>query len=931
MHHRKNFFVTEVAQKPFNLFFINSQSIRNKYEIFESFSADKSIDVICVAEHWLTKEEVTPEIMDNFKTATSYCRSSKSGGGTLILTNPKYTVTPIAKINDLCMESYCEVSAVYVEEFNLTIICLYRTPSANHKIFLNNLEKIFNAVDTSKNLIVCGDFNVKFNLNDSESRDLIDFFGTFNLTPSVFFNTRGNNRLDNIFHNFKDDSLTTSKISGLSDHSGILFSIPLVKPVCEPHASPKTYRLFNSSNRLSFFNELESIDWDHIKLLSNGNEAFNEFFKLFMTAFESNFPLISRHFSTKNKSSQVKWFDDQIRFMREQYDVLVKDYNNCPNYETKLRRNKFRAKYRQAIRKAKIAANSSFIKASGNSSKSMWQLINKNREASKTINTGNISANEFNKHFTSIAHDILNKLPPSPTAPELLMEQPSVPCNKKFSFHSVSFNTVRDIINSLKNSSTRDAYDINVDLLKSIKNLIITPLTNIFNTCVASNCFPEVLKFAKVLPLFKNGELNDINNYRPISLLPIFSKVFEKIMATQMLDFLEENNILSNSQFGFRAGKSTTDAILEFIEGVIEGIESGELCIATFIDLSKAFDCISHDILLAKLAKYGFGPESCLLISSYLANRLQFTQINGDKSDILPINHGVPQGSILGPLLFLLYINDLPASVESDSVLYADDTTFITKAASLPDLLTNNTTNFNQAKVWFLANKLAMNTGKTQELIFTTKSHNFANPDFVKFLGVVVDPNLRWDQHVDFLSKKLRKTVFLLRNLSRKVSLDVLLNAYYGLFHSQISYSLLAWGHASAASRIFALQRRAIRIIAGLTYRDDCSKSFCDLKIMSLPAIYIYHCLLYMHRNRTKYNTFEERHQRNTRGNKNIYPTYLRLQLSRFSTNYYGIKFFNYLSEEVKILPYNKFKCTIKNLLVTNFISSTEDFFNISC
>lgn len=328
------------------------------------------------------------------------------------------------------------------------------------------------------------------------------------------------------------------------------------------------------------------------------------------------------------------------------------------------------------------------------------------------------------------------------------------------------------------------------------------------------------------------------------------------------------------------------------------------------------------------MQKYGFSENSCRLMLSYLANRRQFTQIGDERSDILVNDFGVPQGSILGPLLFLIYINDLPYHTSTKSLLFADDTTFIEKAKSVDELIENSRINLDRAKSWFVANKLTMNPNKTQNLLITTKNHDMINPEYVKFLGIYIDPNLRWDQHVHFLNKKLCKTAYLLRNLSNTVSQHVLISAYHGLFESNISYGILAWGHSSSADKVFSVQRRVVRIIAGASYRANSTPLFLKLKLLTLPALYVFNCLLYVYKNKHSFITYGDIHTHDTRQKNNMCPKFLRLTKSRHS-NYFAVIFFNHLPEEIKILPLDKFKKTIKEILLVNPINKFMDFLTI--
>lgn len=719
----------------------------------------------------------------------------------------------------------------------------------------------------------------------------------------------------------------TEKISGYSDHSGILsaFCLEYIDGTnANKDPTLKLYRPMPAVKKFSFYNCLETTNWNFVKFTANGCEAYKLFFDYFRNKFNEHFPI--KNLLSKNKNIRGgQWFDETLKNMRNTLHTLQNKHDQHPNAQAKNHLKDFKKKYRQAIKLAKISTNSSIIRSSSNISRASWAIINSKRPTSRQPNT-NISPNDFNNYFVQIARNLTGNLTP---ANDLSTFSGIFNTNTSFTFKAVSFNIVRDAINSLKNSSTKDAYDMTVDLIKSVKNVIIPPLTYVFNCCLKSNSFPDLLKFAKVLPVHKKNDPNDLNNFRPISLLPVFSKIFEKILALQIISYMEDNNLFNENQFGFRSNMSTIDAVLEFTEFISMGLESREYCMATFLDLSKAFDCINHEVLLYRLLNYGFTNDSVALIRSYLSNRLQYTQVGVSSSDILPVNIGVPQGSILGPLLFLVYINDLPYNVNSKCILYADDTTILSKNPIIENLLSNNDKYLDEASRWFSSNYLTLNTEKSENLLVTTKNHNFINPPYVKFLGIYVDPLLQWGQHVDFLCNKLRKTTYLLRSLSSMVELDVLLKTYFGLFQSTMSYGLIVWGHSPHANRVFSLQRKAIRIISGLSYSANCRDSFATLKILTLPSLYIYMSLLYVHTNFSKFTTHNQIHSYNTRNKNNICPNQFRLSKSRHGTNYYAIKFYNTLPEQIRLWEVKKFKSTVLQFLKIRPLYTFDEFFSL--
>ena len=258
--------------------------------------------------------------------------------------------------------------------------------------------------------------------------------------------------------------------------------------------------------------------------------------------------------------------------------------------------------------------------------------------------------------------------------------------------------------------------------MKYVKESLIQPLLHICNMSLSNGVFPDVLKIARVVPIHKNGQTGDFNNYRPISVLPFFSKLLEKLVYNRMLKFIDDFNIIHDNQFGFRRNRSTYMALNVLLDKFHESVTSKEYMIGLFMDLSRAFDTISHDILLNKLYKYGIRGLSYDWIKSYLSNRKQYVNYKNSSSDTLNVNIGIPQGSILGPLLFILYINDLHNVSDKLTLLqFADDSSFFVSGRSLPELFNVLQNEIVKIREWLNNNKLSLNISKTNYMIMTNQ------------------------------------------------------------------------------------------------------------------------------------------------------------------------------------------------------------------
>ena len=443
--------------------------------------------------------------------------------------------------------------------------------------------------------------------------------------------------------------------------------------------------------------------------------------------------------------------------------------------------------------------------------------------------------------------------------------------------------------------------------------------------------------------------VSDISNYRPISILTSFSKIFKKLMFNRLYNHFETNGILAQEQFGFRMRHSTEQAAFYLINRVLIALNNKQLAGGIFCDLQKAFDCVNHTILLDKLHFYGIHGKFFTLMESYLTNRYQKVTLykrdhNYNSSNWVKLNCGVPQGSILGPLLFLVYINDLPSITNRNNniVLFADDTSLILTDNNRNDFSLHVNMFFKDINTWLESNLLSLNFNKTHYMEFKTKqyykhnmqiqyNHNYIkNTTEAKFLGLVIDETLSWSQQILQLTKRMSMACYALRYIKHSLPIHTLKLIYFAHVHSIMSYGLIFWGSASCANKVFLLQKRIIRIIANAGPRDPCRNIFRKMQIFTLYSQYIYSLLLFTIKNKQLFTTNNELHDYSTRNLNNLHPPIINLTKFKKGPYIMCIKVFNHLPQTLKDISNNPthFRTLLTRFLHHHSFYSMEEYFN---
>ena len=490
-------------------------------------------------------------------------------------------------------------------------------------------------------------------------------------------------------------------------------------------------------------------------------------------------------------------------------------------------------------------------------------------------------ADHFNEYFASIGRLTANEVDPTNINFESFLPTSS---QRSIYLSPTVTEEVKEVIKNFKGKSSTDINNISMSLIKQIANEISSPLVHIFNLSFERGCVPEKFKMSKTVPVFKNTEFpQDMSHYRPISIINVFCKILEKLTFSRLMSFFIDTDFFYKSQFGFLEGRSTTHAILEMVDYISTALNNGEYCAGIYIDVKKAFDTVDHSLLIKKLENAGIRGIALDWFRSFLSNRCQRVKL-GDfwSNNVKYIDISVLQGSILGALLFLVFINDLPRSNNAKNIMYADDTSAMCKEKSLDLLKTTTEGEMNKIALWFKANKLQINAGKTKLMLFIPKHEkipeqfelimntNDPNEDdiskkipvkritesnqryedrFVKILGFHLDEKLTFKYHLEIVSKKISRSLFSINRVKHILPLKCLKSLYFALIHCHLNYCSIILSAASKTliKPIIKLQKRAIRIISNSKYNDHTGETFIRLNILPVKALIEFNVLNFMY------------------------------------------------------------------------------------
>lgn len=891
-------------------------------------------DLVLITEHWLKDGE--PVHVPNYTLIAKFCRVNATHGGTLILIRDRvanlYGFRDFDKYDALLREKEFEFSIVFSKMLSVYVICLYRSPSTGESTFLDKLGTLLSGFSYRSNIILTGDFNLNFDNSDYlYTARLMNLLQSFSLTMHVDCPTRfsqySSSILDYVCSNVSGVSCDVVG-AALSDHEGVLCRFPAFKPRVDKR---KQYgRIFSKTNFNRFSQMIEGTSWGENV---GRDDPLASFHSLLVDIFSTVFPL-----KLRRRRHRRPWITKGLRTSGKNLRSLhyIRKFASPDNFIFSYY-NTFRSIYRRLIRLAKQNYYKCRVDEACSRQRESWSIVNELRgKCGKSFEHGGPSSDEFNGFYCTIGARLSGAIA-SATDPMDLMH-PNSYVGNTFFLAPTDRHELKGVFRGMKNRNACGWDGISLRIFLRLPDGALDALAGAINASFASGKFPDSLKLARVIPLHKGGGREDPGNFRPISLLPTLSKIIERLVRGRMLSFLNANGVLSPVQYGFQSGMGTSDAVFSLLDDLYLQLNAGEAAAAVFCDLSKAFDCVSHRVLLKKLGHYGFRGVSFGWFESYLSNRLQAVHFNGVTSVSELVTCGVPQGSVLGPILFLLYINDLAfMNIDGKFTLFADDTTVLWHGKDSRQLGRAIESDVGKIKQWCDSNLLSFNVKKTNILSFRGTLEPLGMGGQIvpvsecsKFLGLHIDGALSFRGHITHLCAILARGCFALRVVSRELDAASTRSVYFALIESHLRYGVCFWGSCSRTlfRSVFILQKRAIRLISGAGFRDAGRPLFLSNRILTLPSIFILETVCLMHK-KHRHNIVGDRggSGRDTRRSFCIDLPIPHSALIKRSVLYNSKKLFNHLPLDIRCLASAVvFKIKVKTLLLSRAYYTVEEY-----
>ena len=718
---------------------------------------------------------------------------------------------------------------IYQKKTTSAFVCfLYRNPASTSD-WMDDFMVMMDKTPVNSDIILTGDFNINLLKQQNTWLSVTSMLG---LTQLIQDYTREKTQtlIDHVYTNNVSKVINPTIVrSYISDHYAIFSTycakLPKQSKIGHDYIQ---YRSFKNFNEIIFLHDIASLPLNSVYDTTHPDKALDLLLMMLLVIIDKHAPLRTKRVKHPDLPP---WITQELIFTMNLRDTY-KNKKDDDNYK------KLKNLVSNMVDKAKEAYFEKMIEDKKDT-KTLWRALNTftKKSIKKDCNATNISPDDFNQHFLSVSDRILSSEQIDAAENFICSEKLVEFCKNKgnkstFKIPLLTVYEVGTLIRNLGNKKSMGPENIPVFFIQLCLPYIVEPLTYIYNLCIKNNTFPASLKLAKVIPLPKVDDKSKPDNYRPISLLPLLSKPLERHIHKHIYMHLQEHSLLHINQSGFRPAHSCHTALISLCDSWLQSINKAQVVGTLFLDFRKAFDLVNHSILLQKLSIYLPNSSSINLIKSFLENRYQFVKVNKSTSCKGIIKTGVPQGSVLGPLLFLLYINDLPLHLRDEltNTLFADDASIHTASKSMSELNVRLQNGLNEVNDWCLKNCMSIHPDKTKSMVITTRQKHQRAPLLLslsigtqsiqqvsvhKALGLTIDSDLSWHSHLDSLTKRLSTNTYLLSRLKKYANNKALKLFFEAHINSFVNYVSTLWDNVSGEymKRLNAVRRRAVKLL----------------------------------------------------------------------------------------------------------------------
>ena len=829
-------------------FTIISQNIRSygkhRDELIECITRVKNVKLILLQEIW----QRSPQMIPGFQPIEGRYRKFRVGGGVGFFIDQGLNYTLLdTPFDEGTFESQAFETTINRKcHIFINIYCPHKLPI---KVVSEYLTEILKDIEQGKSVSIFGDLNI--DIQKPNNFELIDIMASYGFASLIQDPTRvkdeSKSTIDLLFTN---DSTLNGGIFPLeiSDHYTIFATL-------ETGRSKKMFKekpLCDIRSMEYMRDWMKCVDWKPV-LEDNTKTTFDKFSDILSEARKICCPSIK--VGTKIRISQP-WFTLGLKVSRIYKEKLAKKARAKQGVHKEVYV-KYRNVYNKLCKFAKIKYYSDLFKQYEGDPKMLWktadEVVGRNKNEDyiniKGCSSDQQQADKFNLYFANIAVSLANKMPTEKADFREYLKLIDV--DTKMEFSEVYPSDILKILTSLKPKTSFSFDCLSNKLIKFLKFELALPLSHIINTSLKLAYVPQNWKEARCVPIFKKGNRQEVGNYRPICLLSTISKICEKVVAHQITNYMEQNHLFYSKQFGYRAKHSCQDLLIQYFDFVYRAKNKKENCLTVMLDLSKAFDTIPKNILYEKLRAYGLPVEWFV---SYLESRNQRVNIRADFSRKLNMLLGVPQGSVLGSLIFILFTNEIHKVTSMCSLLFADDSTFCQSNCDLNELFEIVNNELSKLESWFITMGLTINPKKTRYICYTNEEtcpdlwlggekiiriwEGGEEPAF-KLLGVWIDPSLTFQYQINQVHKKVQNALSYIIRSKKSLPFKIRLMLYRSLVLPHLHYCSVVWGSPSShTDKLQIALKKGLRMICGVPFMAHADPLFVKTNTLKYEDIY---------------------------------------------------------------------------------------------